>query len=355
MKDKAQRLLNQVVEGLGKGKDTVTTQAGQITTAVGIHATAIKNAVTDGVTNLVQLDAVAASLKQLSELTGGASIYADKILGPLMTSDEAYGALLGQLSKLHNHASENPVIRATIDRLAHTPGYGGAGFHRISDGRHSIQGALEAVAAELPEIPAMERIAGSFSHLWHDFHSAVGIPIISFANHEAFRSFCDGLHLSPGLVQDVLAINSTELLGSALAILPTLFRLDEMQAADFARVAGRMGILTVAGGQAEIIGSLFALAMLGKAFFEAHHEGESVAEVLVQAAKEGGWTAASVASFALLPLPVSVSLAVALPILRAKVEANGLDATLTEAHEYFGSLIQWIQDGGLSRLKGAVA
>jgi hypothetical protein len=129
-----------------------------------------------------------------------------------------------------------------------------------------------------------------------------------------------------------------------------MFRLNEMQALDFAKVASRVGILTAVGGQAEIVSSLFSLAMLGCAFHEVYHDGESPLTILREAAKEGGWTGASVASFALLPLPISISVAIALPILRTRVEANGLTATLSGAQEYFGSVAEWVQANGLGKV-----
>lgn len=274
----------------------------------------------------------------------------ERVVGAMLTSSEVHRSILEYLGQFHNHAGENPIIRESIDKLGHVAGYGGAAFHRISDGRHSFLGALEAVSRELPEVPMIERITGVYEHLWHDFHSKAGLPLIAFSDHESFIRFCEALHLSPKFLRDFLTVNSTELLASALTIVPVLFRMDKMEAQDFAKVATRVGIYTAAGGHAEAVGSVFALAMLGKSFFEAHHAGESYLQILKEAAKEGGWTAASVTSFILLPLPVSMSVSVALSIIHAKVEKDGLDAVMENSREYFESLGIWVRELNLEGL-----
>ncbi|MFQ5963286.1 MAG: hypothetical protein ACE5KZ_03270 [Candidatus Scalinduaceae bacterium] len=87
---------------------------------------------------------------------------------------------------------------------------------------------------------------------------------------------------------------------------------------DFAKVAGRIGVLTVGSTQFEILSSLFA-SMLGKAFFDTIHEGESITGILKEATIEGGGTGASLATIAILPFPFSIVGAVLLIALNLQV------------------------------------
>ena len=357
MKEFGLKLIEALKNSLESAAEKLSTAGGSSSDKLMEGLSSLKSNIPDKFSSLQQIseiESVATALDQAHRFKSGLFNLGEKVIGPLLTDLDVYKSILSSLEHFHNHASENPAIKAAMDSLAHVKGYGGAGFHRIADGRHSFLGAFEGVSADLPNIPAIDRILGVTEHLWHDFHSTVGIPIASFASHESFTKFCDALHLSPSIVQDFLSLNSTEVLSSALTIIPVMFRLDEMQAADFAKAAVRVGILTISGGQAEIFGSLFSLAMLGKAFSDVYHEGESYVEIMMEAFKEGGWTTASVVSFGLLPFPVSISVAIVLPLLRAKIEADGIESVLQNSQEYFSAIQSWIQDLDLSSMKQAM-
>lgn len=277
-----------------------------------------------------------------------------RTIGAVLSESNIHNAFLETLSQLHSHAQETDAYRAAIDSLAHAKGFGGAAFHRIADGQHSLFGAMDAIRENCPDADFGDRLAGALSHLWSDFHSSIGVPAFSFENMESFNAFCDALHLSPETVQDFLTINSTELLGSALTIIPALFRFNEMQAEEFASLAGRLGILTAfSGGQAEIISGLFALAMLGKAYFMSLHEGESTISIVTAAAKEGGWTGGSLVTVALLPFPFSIAAVFALTRIRSHIETNGLEASAKMVEDYTKEFMEWVKEIDLSSMMKA--
>lgn len=292
--------------------------------------------------------------KQVDNVRAKVSNISNDLVGSLLSDEGLYRSLVEYFSKVHSHVGESEAIKAVIDGLAHTKGYGGGGFHRLVDGRHSIIGALESLGKECPDMPYLDRISGALGHLWSDFNSVSGIPVLAFDNMDQFREVCKALHLSPAFLKDVLTVNSTELLNSALTIIPVLFHLNEMQAAEFAKVAARIGIYTAAGNQFEILGSLFSLTMLGKAFFDVYHTGESPLHIITEAGKESGWVGASLASVAVLPFPFSIAGPIFLTIVRSRIETEGLDATVEASSEYFKDLYHWIHVDGLERLKDSL-
>ena len=255
----------------------------------------------------------------------------------IFSSEKYYIKVIEYLDNSFHIHKENPVITDIIDKLAHAKGFGGGHFHRIADGRHSITGAFESIQDDFPELPILEKISGVFSHLLSDFNSISGIPLYSFNNYESFKSFCDSLSLSPKLVQDLFSVNSTEFIGSALSIIPILFNFNQMESSEFAKVASRLGILTTMGqGQFELISGTFSLILLAKSFSSAKNEGIPYSKIFQDLWIEGSFTAVSLASTQLLPIPVGLII----PFLIIGLKNNAHEHGLQKSFELFGDHLQ---------------
>lgn len=249
----------------------------------------------------------------------------DFSLPVLFSSKEYYLSALEYISSKYHIHSENPAIREVIDGLAHLKGYGGGQFHRIADGRHSIPGAFKAVNENLPDLELSEKIKGTFSHLWSDFHSSKGISLVSFDGLESFDKFCNTLGLNNKLINDLFSVNSSEAIGSALSIIPVIFKMNEMEASDFAKAAGRLGILTAIGeGQFEAVSGIFTLILLGRSFYLSNIEDTSTSKILTDCWVEGGFTAVSLGLTQLLPLPINIVIPLLIVGLKNKVHEHGL-------------------------------
>ena len=277
----------------------------------------------------------------------------------LLASEGYYKKVVDYLNETYHIHNENPAIQEVMDSLAHAKGYGGAAFHRIADGRHSITGAWESVSKAYPDMETGEKIKGIFGHLWSDFHSRVGVALFSFDNHESFKEFCDSLHLSPKLVQDLFTVNSTELIGTSLSVIPTLFRLNEMEATDFARVASRLGILTAIGqGQFEAVSGVFSLVMLGKSFYMAKTNGLPVTDIFQDCWVEGGFTAVTLGMTQLLPIPFNLVVPFLIVGLKNSVHEHGLQEGFVQYHdglqEQMISLKEGIQEIDFDQYKESV-
>ncbi len=266
-------------------------------------------------------------------------------LPAVLASDVYYEKVLNFLSQTYHVHKENPAVREVMDSLAHVKDYGGASFHRIADGRHSILGAFESVGSELKDIEQFEKIKGVFGHLWADFHSSVGVPLFSFDNYDSFKEFCRSLHLRPDLVLDLFTVNSTELIGSCLTIIPQLFRLDEMESIDFARVASKVGILTAFGqGQFEAVSGVFSLLMLGRSFYLAKLENVSSMELLKESFTEGGFTAASFVMVQATPFPLNFVIPFLIVGIKNKVNEEGFEGAFEHYRSGFDTQFEAIKD-----------
>lgn len=291
-------------------------------------------------------DSLERLLEQLPKNVG-ASI--EQTLSAMLSEAAIQESLVEFFSNLHTHVQESEPLRGAIDSLAHVQGFGGAAFHRVTDGQHTLAGAMDAIRAACPDSVFAERLGGAFAHLWADFNSATGIPVVAFNGIENFSNFCETLRISPHTVQDFLTINSSELLGSALAVIPALFRFNEMQAAEFAALAGKLGILAAFGGsQAEAISGLFSMAMLGKAYFMSIHDGEAISEILLAAIKEGSWTGGSITLVAITPFPFSIAAVFALTRIRMLAEAHGIEGVRDFVAEYTPDFRSWVSEADLA-------
>ena len=313
-------------------------------------ATETKNSAKNVLDSLSENEFLESITDSLSDAKSKSHYLMDNLVGPVFADETIYRSFLEKMATFHTHATENPAYQKVIDGLAHTPGYGGGQFHRLVDGRHSLMGAMESLKDEFPNLPMYDRLTASLDHLWADFHSSTGIPVIAFDNMAQFNTFCETLHLPKSFVADFLTTNSTEVISSALTIIPVLFRFDEMQANEFAQVAARVGVYTAGGTQFELLGSLFSLSMLGKAIFDTHHDGESVSSIVVEATKEGGWSAGFLATTAVMPFPFSIAAAILLTGVRARIESDGIEATIESSTEIFSSTFNWIKEDGVSKL-----
>jgi len=265
-------------------------------------------------------------------------------LPTLLASEAYYEKVVEYLNQAYHIHKENDAIRAFIDSLSHVKDYGGGQFHRIADGRHSIFGAFESVSDEFKNLEQFEKIKGVFGHLFTDLNSKTGIPLFSFDNYESFKEFCRSVHLKPELVQDLFSVNSTELIGTCLTIIPQIFNLNEMESIDFARLASKLGILTAIGqGQFEAVSGVFSLIMLGKSFYLAKYEGISIRELLNEISFEGGFTAASVLLVGFTPFPLNFIFPFLIVGIKNKVDEEGFKNTFEHYREDFNDQFDLIK------------
>lgn len=272
-------------------------------------------------------------------------------LPEMLQEQTFYRSIIDYLNSNFGHHLESETAHKIIDGVAHSKEVGGAIYHRLTDQRHSIVGAFSSLSEHAPEMSGLEKTKDTFLHLWADIHSVQGLPIFSITK-DNLDQISSTLHLPKSFIADFMTFNSTEILSTTLSVIPTIYNFSEMQSQDFAKAAARLGMLTVGGSQFEALSSVISLSLLGKAFFDASHEGVSNIEILKDIGVEGGFTGLSLGATALLPFPFSLAAPILIVGFKQKVHEVGFEEAYTSYQDtlmdYKDSLIEKLGDIDLS-------
>lgn len=108
-----------------------------------------------------------------------------------------------------------------IDSVYNLSHIGGARFHHLIDGQHTIFGALRAVKDVSQDDSFFKEFSEALEHLFRDAMSVSGInPIINFSpgEFEAIAKVAKQFGITKTMLADALTFNAPELLGGLLGI-----------------------------------------------------------------------------------------------------------------------------------------
>ena len=110
-----------------------------------------------------------------------------------------------------------------IDAVYNATHIGGARYHHLLDGQHTIWGAMEAVKNVDPDSSFSSRLAEVSEHLLRDTMSVSGVnPFLGPSLFESIAGFGQSLGISRAYLADALTVNGPELIGGALALAGSL-------------------------------------------------------------------------------------------------------------------------------------
>ncbi|MEW6278564.1 MAG: hypothetical protein AB1758_08090 [Candidatus Eremiobacterota bacterium] len=151
--------------------------------------------------------------------------------------------LAGWFADRFNHNSN--VYDRAIDAVYNRTHVGGASFHHILDGNHSLWGAFRAAHDALPHDSFWDEFKGAAEHLARDTCSVAGINPFFSLSPGTFRGLADTLGVSRSWLGDMLTFNMPELIGAGLGVLPLALGWNRLGTERFAEMTATTALASV--------------------------------------------------------------------------------------------------------------
>ena len=167
----------------------------------------------------------------------------------------------------------------------HQPKEGGI-FHRSTDGSHTFVGAFKAVFGEAPEgalkeiesDSTFEKVVGTLGALFKDMSTPMGLPLFTWDKEflDSTVEYLGTLGVTKSWVADMSSVDTSELVGSTIGSIVIVFRWNEGEAAEFAKLGAAFATSGATGSNPLLL--IVSLVCLAKAFHLARR-GDGMGEV----------------------------------------------------------------------------
>ena len=158
------------------------------------------------------------------------------------------------------------VYDKAMDAFYNATHIGGGNLHRLFDGSHTLWGAWEKCKEALPNDSLSQEVFGYLKALGHDLSSPAGLPVadMSKEGYEKFASWLESIGIERSLTQDLLHINTPELIGSTIGSLALIFRWNSKDISKFANIVATIGITSCTA--ANPLGIIITLVGLARSY-----------------------------------------------------------------------------------------